>query len=89
MYTSTEAMTTAQVIVQVFYAICIFKLQATQISTVTSQSLQALPCKYIYKPVTFPLNIVVCGSHGFSRGVHTMMYRYLDMTCFISYFLMI
>ena len=43
-YTSTEAMTTAQVIVQcTFYAICIFKLQATQISTVTSQSLQALP----------------------------------------------
>ena len=37
-YTSTEAMTTAQVTVQSFYAICIFKLQATQISTVTSQS---------------------------------------------------
>ena len=54
-YTSTEAMTTAQVIVQVFYAIiiCIFKLQATQISTVTSQSLQALLCNYIYKPVVF------------------------------------
>ena len=36
-----------------FYAICIFKLQATQISTVTSQSLLALLYNYIYKPVSF------------------------------------
>ena len=46
-YTSTEAMTTAQVTVQCFMFISIFKLQATQISTVTSQLLQALPCNYV------------------------------------------
>ena len=46
--------------------------------------------KQVNKPVTFlciiamPLIIVVCGSHGSSKGVCTMMHWYLDMTCFIT-----
>ena len=65
-YATTEAMTTAHV--QVFYMLCIFKPQATQICTVTID----------YNPISrsyicqFGTKHVVCGRNGFSSDACMM-----------------
>ena len=77
-YTSTEAMTTAYH----YNQIEAYYIHRKNTTGLCNNYVITGPCN---STDLFSLQIEMCGSHGFSRGVCTMMHWYLDMTCFITF----